>query len=167
MVDQYFYAQGRRQALVPAADLLAVDRRIALDSSSASEVATLPVASTLPGGLILVKSDKVSGRLRVTLEKTGSVRAVYRSGDHLMVPLPEVRVEFEEGRSAATLKAVRDSHVAFEVTGSTERTLRLRPQSGKGEDALALANYIHEHARPTMSSARMVQVVAPPAPRPP
>jgi hypothetical protein len=76
--------------------------------------------------------------------------------------MPEVRVELEGDQHAAALDAVAASKVAADVTDDTPERLSLRPRSGKGEDALDLANFIYEHARPAAASVRMVQVVPKP-----
>ena len=74
--------------------------------------------------------------------------------------MPEVRVEFESGQHAAALRALGESKVPAEITNDAPDRLALRPRSGKGEDALDLANYIYEqHIRPAASSVRMLQIV--------
>ena len=76
--------------------------------------------------------------------------------------MPEVRVEFESGQHAAALRALGESKVPAEITNDAPDRLALRPRSGKGEDALDLANYIYEHIRPAASSVRMLQIVPKP-----
>jgi hypothetical protein len=99
--------------------------------------------------------DELHDRLRAA----GALQPVYRSGAALVVPMPEVRVELEGDQRRAALDAIDAAHVAAEVTEETPERLSLRPTSGSGDDALDLANFIHEHAHPAAASVRMLQVV--------
>jgi len=73
--------------------------------------------------------------------------------------MPEVRVEFDPDQHAAALKAAAGSSVPMSVVESAPDRLSLRPESGKGEDALDLANDIHERLGSVTSSVRMLRVV--------
>ena len=74
-----------------------------------------------------------------------------------------ILVALEGGQREAVRQAMKTSHVGAEVTDDTPERLSLRPVSGSGDDALDLANFIHENAQPAASSVRMVQVVPKPA----
>ena len=73
--------------------------------------------------------------------------------------MPEVRVELDKDQHGPALDAVKASQVRAQITDDTPERLSLRPESGSAEDALDLANFIYETARPAASSVRMVQVV--------
>jgi hypothetical protein len=156
---RYYYAGGEKRALEPVDDRLAIDTRAAANAGLGDAVSAVPVASRLPGGTAIVDRAAVSGELYRKLETAGAVQPVYRSGSALVVLMPEVRVELEGDQRAAALEAIRASDVAADVTDDTPDRLSLRPQSGSAEDALDLANFIYERAKPAASSARMVQVV--------
>jgi hypothetical protein len=158
-MGRYFYAGGERKALDPVDDRVAIDTRGAARAGLGDAVSALPVVSQLPGGMTIVDRATLSAELCERLKATGLVQPVYRSGNALVVVLPEVRVELEADQRAAALDAIDASRVAAEVTDDTPERLSLRPRSGTGEDALDLANFIYERAHPAASSARMVQVV--------
>lgn len=142
-----------------------VDNRLAVDTRSAAGaglgdvVSALPVASRLPGGMTIVDRAAVGDELYERLSTAGLVQPVYRSGAALVVLMPEVRVELEGDQHAAALEAVGAADVAADVTDDTPARLSLRPRSGRGEDALDLANFIYERAHPAAASVRMFQVV--------
>jgi hypothetical protein len=159
---RYFYAGGERRELDPVNDRLAIDTRGAEAAGLGDVVSELPVVSKLPAGFTIVDVAGLSDAAHARLTAAGVVQPVYRSGNALVVPMPEVRVELEGDQHAAALDAVAASKVAADVTDNTPERLSLRPRSGKGEDALDLANFIYEHARPAAASVRMVQVVPKP-----
>ena len=158
----YFYAGGERHSLEPAGDWLAIDTRVTVNSKFENDVAALRVGSKLPGGIILVERKDCADSLRVHLETLGAIRSAYRSGNAVVVLMPEVRVEFDAGQHDNAVRAVNNSQVPTEITEDAPDRLALRPHSGSGEDALNLANYIYEHAKPAASSVRMLQVVPKP-----
>ncbi len=156
---RYYYADGERQSLEPATDWLAIDARSTQDGPCEREVASLPVSSRLPGGMILVERRACSPTLQRGLETAGAVRPTFRYGQAVLVMLPEVRVELNAGQSEAVTRAIHASKIpAIIDTESTDR-VALHPRSGKSEDALDLANYIYENARPAGSSVRFLQIV--------
>lgn len=159
----HYWAGGERHALEPAADWLAIDTRAADEAGLGREVAALPVGSTLPSGMIFVERADCDDDLCTRLSAAGAAREAYRSGRALVVLMPEVRLEIDEGRDGDALRAVEASGVPAEITDEGSGRMTLRPRSGKGEDALDLANYLHKHLRPAASSVRMLQVV----PKPP
>ncbi len=157
---RYYYAGGRKVALTPDA------RRIAVNASKAATqglngLAELAhrSATKLPGGLALVSRASLRSEDVARMTQCGVVQSVYRHGPSTTIPMPEVRVELDPGQRVAALQAVRAARVKAEITENTEERLVLRPFSGSGDDALDLANFIFEKARPASSSARMVQVI--------
>lgn len=156
---RYFYAGGERRLLEPADGPLAIDTRAAAAAGLGDVVAVLPVRSILPGGVVLVERAACTDELHARLERAGAIRSVYRSGRAFVVPMPEVRVEFEGDQRDDAIRALGESPVPAEITEDTPDRLALRPRSGNGDDALDLANYIYEHAHPAASTVRMLQVV--------
>jgi len=158
-MSPYFYAGGLRRELDPVDDRVAIDTRGAEAAGLGAVVSALPVTSKLPGGMTVIERAALSDELYQQLNAAGLAKPVYRSGDAFVVLMPEVRVELEGDQHAAALEAVDASKVAAEVTDNTPERLSLRPQSGSGEDALELANFIYERAHPAASSVRMLQIV--------
>ena len=161
-MTRHFYAGGERHTLEPAADWVAIDTRAAAAAGLSGAVAGLPVVSRLPGGILLVSRSACADELYSRIDAASALRQAYRTGRAIVVPMPEVRVEFESGQQADALRALGESKVPADITDSASDRLTLRPRSGKGEDALDLANYIYEHARPSASSVRMLQIVPKP-----
>jgi hypothetical protein len=158
-VGRYFYAGGRRHPLVLADDQVAIDSRAAAAAGLGEVATSLPVASQLASGVAIVQRSAVPAALRDRLEAAGALRSVYRSGDVLVVPLPEVRLEFEPGSRAATLRALASSNVPADITLDEPDRVSLRPRSGRAEDALDLANHVVEQGHAGSASVRMLQVV--------
>jgi hypothetical protein len=77
--------------------------------------------------------------------------------------MPEVRVEFDTPDQRRSVKQLLSPQTpGVEITEDTPDRMVLRPASGRGEDALTLANRIHEAASPAAVSPRFVQFVPKP-----
>lgn len=161
---RHFYASGQRHVLEPAGDWLAIDTRAATAAGLGSEIAALPVGSKLPSGIMLVPRGKCPKELYGRLNTAGAALPAYRSGRAVVVLMPEVRVELNSGQHPAALRTLSESKVPAEITDDSPDRLVLRPRSGKGEDALDLANYLYEHIQPAASSVRMLQIIPKPGP---
>jgi hypothetical protein len=120
--------------------------------------------------LVVVPTAGLPAELRDRLREAGAVQPVFGHDDTLLVVLPEVRVETGDADTAAAVSsAVRDSAVDVAVEEPAPGRFVLRPRSGRGEDALELANYVYERVRPDAAQARFLRVVTgkdPPAPSP-
>ncbi len=91
--------------------------------------------------------------------------ATFRAEDgSLITVLPEIRVESGD---PAVLDAVSSSLQDARVTRRTEERLVIEPASGRGEDALALANHLAESFDVEVAQARFRRVVPRPGVRPP
>ncbi len=94
------------------------------------------------------------------LRAEGALQTVYRRGQALMVPLPEVRVEVDDERQRrAVMAAIAKAPHPVELCEETENVLVLRPKSKSGDDALDIANFVFETARPAAASVRLIQFV--------
>ncbi|MEP7121580.1 MAG: hypothetical protein ABJE95_11740, partial [Byssovorax sp.] len=108
---RYYFAGGARKALKSAVSLLAIDTSRAGDAGLGDQVTALHVTSRLTHGLVLVKRTDCPPSLLTSLKAAGALRSVFRAGKVVVVPLPEVRVEWDGGERAAVHRAVRDSGV--------------------------------------------------------
>lgn len=158
-MTRYYYAGGQRIALEADDAHVAVDERRASAAGLGGPTGD-EAARRLPGGVVLAERARVDGERLAGLRKAGALRPVFRHGHNLMVALPEIRVEVDNARQR---KAVHDalSGVPHAVVVSSEsaETLVLSPTSGASDDALDVANYLYEHAKPAASSVRFVQVM--------
>jgi hypothetical protein len=89
---------------------------------------------------------------------------VYEAEDgSTLAVLPEVRVECAD---PTVLDAVAASLSGATVTERSEERLVIRPDSGRGEDALAIANRVHEDYDVEVAQARFRRVVPRPGVEP-
>jgi len=165
----YYYAGRERVPLELDGDYVAINMGHAkargLDPEFVASIR--PHMSVLPGGgLVVVPTAVVPETIRAGLEKAGTLQPVYRSGAARMVPYPEVRVHVEPGEKRKLLSTVKASKIPADVSPEDHGDIVLRPRSGSGEDALALANFVYEKTRPEMAQARFVRIVPRPDAQP-
>jgi len=161
-MTRYYYAGGRRIELEPDDQYVAVDERAAGAAGVPVETGHALVRR-LPGGVTVSPRSSLSEARLDRLSQAGALRPVYRRDRSVLVPLPEIRVEYDNAKQRAAVKAaIPRAPCEAEVFDESPDGLVLRPTSGRSDDALALANYIYEHARPAAASVRFVQFVPKP-----
>jgi hypothetical protein len=170
--EQYYWAGGRRMALEDdsriAVDIAGAERAHLWDGELAEAAASgAPVSS----GVVLVPGGDLSPALRDELDSAGAGHPVYRSAEQTVVVLPEVRVETTPETTVADMRtAVAGWDAAVDQSGSGRFVLT--PTSGRGADALALANHVTESVGPAAAQARFLRItpdktLTPPGERPP
>jgi hypothetical protein len=165
----YYYADGERVELTPADDLVAIDDQRFARADLPERVRALveKAARPLTSGIRLVDRSMLEhdAAALAALQKAGVVQPAYRSQGAVVVVLPEVRVE--EGRGGATKRRLKQwlhRHAAdADVDNEGDERITIRPKSGSGQDALALANSLAEEVRPELAQARFVRSVKGPA----
>lgn len=158
MPDTYYYAGGHRVPLL-ATDDVAVDlgSRTAMSMDGAARDGLRSLGRTLSSDLVLVTRTQAAEVLDVA---DAGVHPVYRSEDGAkLVVLPEVRVEAAD---PALLAAISRTVTGAHVTVQTEDRLTLVPDSGRSEDALALANSLAESGDLDLAQARFVRILTRP-----
>lgn len=157
---RYFYAGGKKHSLRPERAWWAVNATLAKSKGFAASESQTRV---LPGGMILVPRGEVPTRDVETLEQAGALQSVYSSGGTIAIPLPEVRIEFDKrSQHDAALAALERAAFDQKMLSDRDGVIVVSLVSGRGDDALDLANYVYESARPAASAARMVQIVRKP-----
>lgn len=158
-MTRYYYAGGQRITLEEDDAHVAVDEHRAVAAGLGASTGDAN-ARRLPGGVVVAERECVSAAHLADLRDAGALRPVFRHGRALMVALPEIRVEFD---SAVEQHAVHEAlaHVPHAVVVESESADRLvlAPRSGGSDDALDVANYLYEHARPAASAVRFIQVM--------
>jgi hypothetical protein len=161
--DTYYWAGGRRIPLAASSDVV-----VDLDSAAgkqldAPQLEGLRAAGrSLTGSLLMVPGAEAAAALGEGVGSLPGVHPVYRSADgSRVVVLPEVRVEAGD---PGALTAVRTALTTAHVTEQTDERLVLAPDSGRGADALTLANQLAESGGTDLAQARFVRVVARPGP---
>jgi hypothetical protein len=144
----FYFADGKKVALKPVKDLIA-------QSDSADD--PLPKSVTLTPREPVKEADSETTGVKNALPQY----PVYTSGESgYMVALPEVRVQeqcVEPSPKFAAWLAKNEDRI--EVVGQKRGQTIIRPLSGKGEDAIQIANEIYEEIEPAMSQPRFLRVV--------
>ena len=161
----YYYAGGRKVELEADPEHIAVDQQAALQAGLDTEViasrAGLPRAGSR---FLLAQRSEVREDMLESLRKAGALQPVYRRNQAVIVALPEVRIELDNpNQRRAVMNALAKRRSQLAITDETDDRLVIRPTSGRGEDALEIANYIYERAHPAAASVRFVQLVPKPA----
>jgi hypothetical protein len=163
----YYYASGRKIELEDDNDHVAVDRAVAQKAGLASQVAASADASGPGGGVVLAQRSTLSKGTLSTLRKAGALQPVYKRDRAVVVAMPEVRVEFDTPAQRRTILQVlaKIRSPSHEIVTNTDDRIVIRPTSGRGDDALHIANEIYERAHPAAASVRFIQFVPRPMPR--
>lgn len=166
----YYDSDGSRVTLDPA-DAVAVDLATAREAGY-SESAVLALgrhSRKLRGNLVLLEKADLPSELEDALDEAGALQPVFRAGDGtLVVVLPEVRIEAADERQATAIRSsLKAATVESEIVRDGGAQLVLRPTSGRGVDALELANRIAETVEPPLAQARFLRVVPRPTVRRP
>jgi hypothetical protein len=165
-MSTYYYAAGQKVDLEPDEEHVAVDQAAAekagLDAKVSSYSSTSTATRAGAGVLVTARSLLPPDTIR-QLREAGALQPVYRRDKAVIVPMPEVRVEFDTpDQRKRVMKLLSPNASDVTVTEDTPDRLVLRPVSGHGEDALHLANRIQERAKPAAVSIRFVQFVPKP-----
>lgn len=116
------------------------------------------------GGVILAERSALDDKTIASLRDAGALQPVYRNKQAVMVALPEVRVEFDTAEQHSAVMDVLTDRDALPntISHSTDYGMVVQPVSGKGDDALKIANEIHERGHPAAASVRFIQFVPKP-----
>ena len=157
-MTRYYYAGGQRIDLEPDDRYVAVDEKAADAAGIRVDEPGESASRRLHGGVIVSPRSGFSDARLERLWQAGALRPVYRRHQSMVVPLPEIRVEYDNPKQRAAVKAaIPTAPCGAEISDENADGLVLRPTSGRSDDALALANYIYENARPAAASVRFVQ----------
>ncbi len=158
----YYYASGQPVDLTLDEDWLAIDTRKfkAAGVSPRLQVALLKEARPLRGDLILMNRQEIPAKQLDALTLHGAVHPVFRAEGAILVALPEVRVEESSTqRQRALHRWIRQHGDEAELIEDNGAKILLRPTSGHGADAIALANHLTEQVGPELAQARFLRVV--------
>jgi hypothetical protein len=158
----YYYASGKPIRLTLDEGWVAVDARRceAADPAGSLEAVLRDVSRPLRGDLVLVPRDALSSRQHDALAKQGAIQPVFHAEGARLVALPEVRVEESSPQCQQALHHwLRQHGHEAEIIEDRGDRLVLRPTSGRGQDALALANELTEQVGPEMAQPRFLRIV--------
>ncbi|MBN2371367.1 MAG: hypothetical protein JXO72_12865 [Vicinamibacteria bacterium] len=159
----YYYAGGQKVAIDLDEEHVCVDlARVENGPPALREWLKRENPKPLPGRLALVDRGDVPEEILKALDERSALQSVYRHGDALIVVLPEVRIEVDEKqRRRLSTFAARGPAPAV-IESDKAGSLVMRPLSGKGADALALANSLHEKLNPPLAQARFLRITRKP-----
>lgn len=161
-MSESYYAGGRKVEIDRDESYVAVVSDVAKKAGLDAQVETASKDSQRGGGgVLLVERSALDDKMLASLRDVGALQPVYRNEQTVMVALPEVRVEFDtaEQRQAVMDVLAGPDALPHKVVQGTDDGLVVQPTSGKGEDALKLANDIQERGHPAAASVRFVQFV--------
>jgi hypothetical protein len=164
----YYYAGGKRVALDPESELVAVDesRLAEVEPNSGEMKRAVQSTEALSGRIRLVPRRELNPDLSARLEENGATQPVFRQGDTTLIALPEVRVEDDRASVRDKIRKFAAEQVIPSDVTESEGRLTLHPRSNSGRDALDLANEIVERFHPTSVSPRFLRITAGPPVRP-
>lgn len=160
--ETYYYSEGQRIELTPVKDLVALDLEIA----QKARVGEKELKSLMKNGrqlrrnLYLIGRNKLAAGMLHQIDEAGAQQPVFQHGDTIIVVLPEVRAESSPGKQESLFEMLQSTDtVPAEVVEESGLKLVLRPKSGRGIDALHLANQLYEHANMVMAHPRFIRLV--------
>ena len=157
----YYYDGAGSRIALHAIDEIAIDWEAAKAVSLPDELVSKLRDSSrvLRGGVSLVERNDLGESALHALDSVGAIHPVFRAEDGTkLVVLPEVRVEATDASQARKIKRTLKREEAELVEATGER-LVIRPKSGRGSDALDLANRLEEAEHPLMAQAHFLRVV--------
>ena len=158
----YYYASGHPVELTLDETWLAIDtgQLKAAGITPRQEAALLKDAHPLRGQLILVKRQAIPPKKLGVLSRRGVAQPVFNSNGALLIALPEVRVEESSSqRRRALLRWIREHGDVVEIVEDNGAKIVLRPTSGHGVEAIAVANQLNEQIGLELAQPRFVRVV--------
>ena len=117
------------------------------------------------GQLALLDRSALPPAVLEALEAQSAVQPVFRHGEASLVALPEVRVEATRAKRRKLDTLVKKGPIPASIEDQGADRTVLRPLSGNGGDAVALANALHETLQPDLAQARFVRIVPKPGVR--
>jgi hypothetical protein len=163
-MDAYYYASGERIELERDEDQVAVDRSAARRAGLEQQIAAAPGVAGQSGPVIVTPRSALGQEALTALGQAGALQPVYRRNRAIMVALPEVRVEFDTKQQRQKVLKFLEGRTLppHAIVDTSDERLVIRAESGRGDDALTIANEIYEHAHPASSSVRFLQFVPKP-----
>ena len=158
----FFYASGQRIPLTrdPERSAFFSEDLEHLELGEDTDRRIADATQTLVRGVVMFYYPELGSECVTDLEKRLTPQPVYRHRDALVVVLPEVRVEEAREGRAEEVEAWLEAHSEqVEVIDRRSDRWALRPASGRGEDALTVANQLFEELKPELAQARFIRIV--------
>ena len=127
----------------------------------ADEVAGLVTEDqAVKGSIYLVSESDLDSEIGQELDDAGALHPAYLTDDATtIIVLPEVRVEASTVSTGSGVReAIESGELEAELAEDRGYRLKPRPASGRGQDALHLANQLHERIGPDTAQARFLRI---------
>jgi hypothetical protein len=164
-MSESYYAGGRKVELDRDEEYVAVVQEAAHRAGLDAQVETASKDSPRRGGgVVLAERSALGEKTIASLSDAGALQPVYRNNQAVMVALPEVRIEFdtaEQRNAVMDVLSDRDT-LPHTISHNTDSGMVVEPVSGKGDDALKIANEVQERGHPAAASVRFIQFVPKP-----
>lgn len=164
-MDAYYYAAGEKVELTPSNEYVAIKQDVAqqlgIDLQLGEDAGVIVRAGA---GLLVVQCTALPPHVLERLQQAKAVHPVFHRGSTVVVALPEVRVEFDGSRQRKLVMNALPKAPKHTIVEDTADRLVVAPASGNAEDALDLANRIHEQVKSASAAPRFVQFVPKPQP---
>jgi len=158
----YYYASGHPVHLTLDEEWVALDRRqlSRLGTAPRVQAALLKGSRPLRGDLILVKRAAIPPDQLDDFKGNVAAQPVFRAEGAILIALPEVRVEEPSRQGQRALRRwLREHGDLAQVVEDAGEKIVLKPTSGRGLDAITLANQLTEQIGPEMAQPRFLRVV--------
>jgi len=163
--DSYYWAGGRRVKLRPSSDVV-VDLTLAAQFGlKRSDVARIrDLGRKLTASTVILPEQDLPEAFKADASSARAILPVFLADDGTLIAvMPEVRVEAAEPNKLADLKRrIVQGKTSAIIKEQRPGRLVLEPASGRGEDALSLANVVFEEYHPDLAQARFRRVIAHP-----
>jgi hypothetical protein len=163
----YYYASGRRIELDRDDEYVAIDRSAAKRAGLDEQLPPDAKAAGATVSVVVAPRSELDAQTLASLRQAGAIQSVYRRDRAVMVPLPEVRAEFDSAEQRTAVLRVLDEGdlPPHTIKENSDERIVIAPASGLGDDALKIANEIYERASPAAASPRFIQIVPKPTVR--
>lgn len=162
--QEYYYAANTRVPLERLNDYLAVDVDQLPQGGAKLANELRQNGTALRHGVFLARRSDITAELLPQLEHTSAERPVYQHENALIVVLPEVRVESSsEDKQQDVQSWAKKNESSAKLVTNRRGQMVIEPVSGCGEDALVLANQLHEELGVEMAQPRMLRIVKSPS----
>ncbi|WP_326535893.1 hypothetical protein [Pseudorhodoferax sp.] len=159
-MNTYYYAGGAKVEIEQDDEHIGVDRKAVPAELLGRLSAAFEGAPQQPGGMAIAPKAAIGQRNMALLKKAGALHPVFRRHGAMLVPLPEIRVEFDgKAQRKSVDKVLAQADQRMLVTEASDERMVLAPASGSATDALQMANDIYERAHPAAAAVRFLQFV--------
>jgi hypothetical protein len=157
----YYYAGRDRIELEPEEEWVAVDATcLGRGKRDTALRKRLERERPVTGDVYVVGRKELSDADVGRLDRKGAVQPVFKHGRARIIVLPEVRASLREEKDTRALKRlIKKPEYKAEIVRQSGRRVVLRPASGRGLDALTIANRLKEEGEATVAQARFIRMV--------